>query len=93
VPVSPPRCARQAALIAAAFASRGKPWPSVGRDSVTLATLPSRSTISTDDATSETQRKGREQLHTIIYWGFAATGGTAQEQKDNCRTVSIVPLH
>jgi hypothetical protein len=38
-------------------------WPSVDRDSVTLATLTSRSTISADDATSETQRKGREQLH------------------------------
>lgn len=40
--------------------------------------------------TSEAQRKGWEQLHTI-YWWCAATGGTAREQ--NAATVGQLRLY
>ena len=62
VPVSPPQplphlgidgwARRQAALADDKVCIVRKAVAMVGRDSVTLATLPSRSTISTDDATS-----------------------------------------
>jgi hypothetical protein len=103
VPVSPPQplphlgidgwARRQAALADDKVCIVRKAVAMVGRDSVTLATLPSRSTISTDDATSSTQRKGREQLQQNLlvvcsnWWDGTGT------ECNKCRTAVSLLYH